>query len=84
MNGNQGLSGLLRDVASFEPLLGLLNGRHSAQQIVARFAESSQNPLLQGPVAAFADGAMKQGANDLLLGLLHRGFLVERQQEVVS
>lgn len=78
-------SGLEMEVdASFQPLLGLLNGSHSAQQVVARFAESSQNPLLQGPVAAFADGAMKQGANDLLLGLLHRGFLVERQQEVVA
>jgi hypothetical protein len=46
--------------------------------------ESSQNPQLQGPVVAFADRAMKQGANDLLLGLLHRGFLVERQEEVVA
>jgi MoaA/NifB/PqqE/SkfB family radical SAM enzyme len=78
-------SGLEMEVdASFQPLLNLLNGHHSAQQVVDRFVESSQNPQLQGPVVAFADRAMKQGANDLLLGLLRRGFLVERQEEVVA
>ena len=70
--------------SSFQPLLNLLNGHHSAQQVVDRFVESSQNPQLQGPVVAFADRAMKQGANDLLSGLLSRGFLVERHEEVVA
>jgi radical SAM family protein/4Fe-4S single cluster protein len=65
--------------ASFQPLLGLLNGQYSAQEVVDRFVGDGWNSPLQGPVAALAERAMKQGAQELLTSLLHRGFLVERR-----
>jgi len=73
-------SGLEMEVdASFQPLLSLLNGKYSAQQVADQFAESNRNPEVEGPVADFAARALKEGAKDLLLGLLHQGFVVERE-----
>ena len=70
--------------ASFRPLVTMLNGEYSAQQVVDRFAQNGQNPQSQGPVAAFAQRALKQGAQDLLMGLLRQGFLVARDSDVVA
>jgi MoaA/NifB/PqqE/SkfB family radical SAM enzyme len=65
--------------ASFQPLLGLLNRQYSAEEVVDRFVASDSSAQLQGPVAVFAERAMKQSAQELLTCLLHQGFLVERQ-----
>ena len=74
------VSGLVMEVdSSFEPLIRMLNGQYTTQQVVDRFVEDGQDPQVTGPVAAFSQRTMKQGANDLLRGLLHQGFLVERQ-----
>jgi MoaA/NifB/PqqE/SkfB family radical SAM enzyme len=64
--------------ASFQSLLALLNGQYTAPQVVERFVESNQTPLVQGPIAELSHRTFKEGANNLLLGLLHEGFLVER------
>jgi MoaA/NifB/PqqE/SkfB family radical SAM enzyme len=73
-------SGLEMEVgASFQPLLNLLNGQHPAQEVVDRFVECGRKPQPEGPVAALAERALKQGAQELLTGLLHQGFLVERR-----
>ena len=63
---------------SFQPLLALLDGQHSAEQIVEHYVASNQSQEVEGLVAAFASKALREGANDLLLGLRHQGFLVER------
>jgi MoaA/NifB/PqqE/SkfB family radical SAM enzyme len=65
--------------ASFQPLLSLLNGRYSAEEVVDRFVGSGPESQIQGLVGVFAEKAMKQGAQELLTSLLHRGFLVEQQ-----
>ncbi|HUI41770.1 MAG TPA: radical SAM protein [Terriglobia bacterium] len=64
--------------ASFQPLIAMLNGQHPAQEVVDRFVECSRKPRPEGLVAAFAERALKQGAQELLVGLWHQGFLVER------
>ena len=64
--------------ASFQPLLNLLDGQYSAQQVVDRYVESTQNSDFQSPLTSFTQEATRQGANELLLGLLHQGFVVER------
>ena len=72
-------SGLEMEVgASFQPLLNLLNGQYSAQEVVDRFAGGGPRSQSDSLVAAFAEDALKQGAQDLLTGMLHQGFLVER------
>lgn len=74
-------SGLEMEVgASLQPLLTLLDGQYSAQQVVDRLAQNAQNPQAEGPVAAFAKQALKQAAQDLLLAMLRQGFLVARDQ----
>ena len=78
-------SGLEMEVgASFQPLLSMLDGQYSAQQVVDRFAQNGQNPQPEGPVAALAQRALKQAAQDLLLGLLRQGFLVARDSDGVA
>jgi len=73
-------SGLEMEVgASFQPLLNLLNGQYSAQEVVDRFAGCGPKPQSEGLVTAFAEGALKQGAQELLTGMLHQGFLVEQR-----
>jgi hypothetical protein len=70
-------SGLEMEVdGSYAPLLELLNGRHSAQEIVVRFADGD-GPPSKGPVAEFARRALKKGACDLLENLIHEGFVGE-------
>lgn len=77
-------SGLEMEVgASFKPLLTMLDGQHSAQQVVDLFSQNGQNPQPEGQVAAFAQRALKQAAQDLLLGLLYQGFLVARSTDGV-
>jgi hypothetical protein len=61
-------------------LLGLLDGQYSSQEVVDRFVGTGRNSQPQGPLAIFAQRAMKQGAQELLTCLLHRGFLVEQQE----
>jgi radical SAM protein with 4Fe4S-binding SPASM domain len=78
-------SGLEMEVGvSFQPLLTMLNGQYSAQQVVDRFAQNGQNLQPEGPLAVFAQLALKQAAQDLLLGLLHQGFLVVRNTDGVA
>jgi hypothetical protein len=68
-------SGLEMEVdGSYEPLLELLNGRHSAQEIVVRFADGDRGPS-GGSIADFARRATKKAASDLLKSLIHEGFV---------
>ena len=60
---------------SFQPLLDSLRGQYSAQEVVDRYVESS---LCESPLAPFAQEAMRKGANELLLGLMQQGFVVQR------
>jgi hypothetical protein len=70
-------SGLEMEVdASFQPLLALLDGKHSAQDVVDGFVQNGSSPEVDGPLAAFSRRALRQGAQDLLLSLQHQGFLV--------
>jgi sulfatase maturation enzyme AslB (radical SAM superfamily) len=89
-------SGLEFEVgASFQSLLLMVNGQNSLKQVVDRFARK-ENPEPEGPVAELAQRALRKGAQDLLLELLHRGllnyvpgtqrtgeFLAERDQEEI-
>jgi MoaA/NifB/PqqE/SkfB family radical SAM enzyme len=75
-------SGLEMEVgASFRPLLNMLHGEYTGQDIVDRFAADGDHPDAGGPVAAFAQRALKKSAQELLLSLLHRGFLVAREPD---
>jgi MoaA/NifB/PqqE/SkfB family radical SAM enzyme len=75
------VSGLELEVdASFEGLLQSLNGQCSARQVVDQYiGESAPNSQSESPLREFTRGALEQGANELLLGLLQQGFLVEQQ-----
>ncbi len=64
--------------ASFQPLLQALDGQHSASEVVDRYVDSTRSSDFQSPLTSFTDGAMKEGANQLLLGLRQQGFVVER------
>jgi len=46
--------------------------------------DSVQNSKIETTLGAFTQSALQQGANELLLGLLHQGFLVERPSEVAG
>ncbi len=66
--------------ASFQPLLQCLNGQHSAREVVERYVGSSDRGSNgQNELEALTQGALKQGANELLRGMLQKGLLVERQ-----
>jgi len=79
------VSGLEMEVGgSFQPLLTMLNGQYPAQEVVDRFVQNGQGPQPEGQVAAFANRALRQASQDLLLGLLQRGFLVARQTDGVA
>jgi MoaA/NifB/PqqE/SkfB family radical SAM enzyme len=75
------VSGLELEVdASFQPLLRSLNGQYSAREVVDQYIGNSvQNPQMDNSLTIFTQGALQRGANELLLGLLHQGFLVEQQ-----
>jgi MoaA/NifB/PqqE/SkfB family radical SAM enzyme len=75
---NKALGVELEVDASFQPFLNSLNGQYSAQQVVDRFVEDAQGAQSANPLTEFTQRAMRQGAQDVLLGLLHQGFLVER------
>lgn len=64
--------------ASLQPLLNVLDGRHSAEEVVKQYLESTQSSDFQSPLTSFTQEAMKEGANQLLLGLRQQGFVVER------
>ena len=64
--------------AMFQPLLNSLNGHYSAPQVIDRYVESTRNSNFQSPLQAFTEETTRQGANELLLGLLHQGFVVQR------
>lgn len=74
-------SGLELEVdASFEPLLRSLSGQYSAQQVVDQYVDSDdQNPQNDNALKELTQAVLKQSANELLSGLLHQGFVVERQ-----
>jgi len=73
------LSGLEMEVdASFQPLLTMLDGRYSAQELVERFVENGNSSQSQGVLADFVNKATKRCVTELLSGMLHRGFVVER------
>ncbi len=72
------LSGMEVD-ASFQPLLDALNGQHSASEIVDRYIGSLHNAKINSDLEAITQTVMRQSANELLLGMLHQGFLVERE-----
>jgi MoaA/NifB/PqqE/SkfB family radical SAM enzyme len=67
--------------ASFEPFLRALDGRCSAREVVDRYVGGNCADAMDGSgFEALAQGALRQGANELLLGMLHQGFLVECQR----
>jgi MoaA/NifB/PqqE/SkfB family radical SAM enzyme len=76
------VSGLELEVdASFEPLLHSLNGQHSAREVVEQYIGDGAGKGKDGSgLEALTQGALRQGANELLLGMLHQGFLVECQR----
>lgn len=64
--------------STFQPLLSSLNGHLSAREVVDRYVgDSSQNAPVASELSALTQGALRQGANDLLRGMLYRGFLTE-------
>lgn len=66
--------------ASFQPLLCSLDGQHSAKEVVDQYiGDSTQNPPIESAIIALTQSALQRGAQELLCGLLHQGFLVERQ-----
>jgi MoaA/NifB/PqqE/SkfB family radical SAM enzyme len=73
-------SGLELEVdASFQPLLGYLDGRCSAHEIIDRFAGNGEPSAASGnDLAKLTQSALRQGADELLQGMLQQGFLVER------
>jgi MoaA/NifB/PqqE/SkfB family radical SAM enzyme len=64
--------------ASFQPLLDALHGQHSAPEVVDQYVGVS-HAKVDSALEALTQGALRQSANDLLLGMLHQGFLVEQQ-----
>jgi radical SAM protein with 4Fe4S-binding SPASM domain len=73
-------SGLELEVdGSFQPLLRSLDGQYSAREVVDRYiGDSAPNAAIESGLATLTQGALRQGANELLLGMLHQGLLVER------
>jgi hypothetical protein len=66
--------------ASFQPFLSALNGGCTAREVVDRYIGGSSGDAKGGSgLEALTQGALRQGANELLRGMLQRGFLVERQ-----
>jgi len=63
---------------SFQPLLDALNGQHSVSEVIDRYVGSLCNSKINSELEALTQSAMRQSANELLLGMLHKGFLVER------
>ena len=72
-------SGLELEVdGSFQPLLRSLDGQYSAREVVDRYiGGSAPNAAIESGLATLTQGALRQGANELLLGMLHQGLLVE-------
>jgi MoaA/NifB/PqqE/SkfB family radical SAM enzyme len=67
--------------ASFQPLLSALNGSSTAREAADLYACGASGDAKGGSgIAALTQRALRQGANELLHGMLQQGFLVERQR----
>jgi len=64
---------------SFQPLLLSLNGQFSAREVVDQYiGDNAPNAESASELATLTQGALRQGASELLLGMLHQGLVVER------
>lgn len=75
------VSGMELEVdASFQQPLRSLNGQQSAEEVVDQYvSEGAENTNRDSPITAFTQDTLQRGANELLLGLLDRGFVVAQQ-----
>jgi len=64
--------------ASLRPLLTLLNGKYSAHEVVDQYVENANGSGTESELMSFTRDATRNGANELLLGLLQQGFVVEQ------
>jgi hypothetical protein len=65
--------------ASFQPLLGYLDGRYTAREIVNQYVGSGgQASGLETGFEELTHSALRHGTNELLQDMLQHGFLVER------
>ncbi len=64
--------------ASFRPLLDLLDGHHSADEVIDRFVETRSYPGVDESLAQFTRKAMRAAARELLQRLCHQGFIESR------
>jgi MoaA/NifB/PqqE/SkfB family radical SAM enzyme len=66
--------------ASHKSLLQSLNGQCSAREIVERYVQDgARESCGMSELAALTDGALRQGANELLHGMVQQGLVVEQQ-----
>jgi MoaA/NifB/PqqE/SkfB family radical SAM enzyme len=72
-------SGLELEVdGSFKSLLGYLNGHYSAGEIVDRYVgNGGQGAASASALDMLTQSALRQGAKELLQGMLQQGFVVE-------
>lgn len=64
--------------ASHEPLLALLDGGYSAEQIVERYVAGNGGSGYAGPLAALAEREMRTAAHALLQRMQDAGFVEQR------
>ena len=64
--------------ASLGPLWSLLDGKHTARQIVHESVDRGDGQGMSGPVDAFTRHVMTESVSDLLLGLMRQGLIVQR------
>jgi hypothetical protein len=73
-------SGLELEVeASFQPLLGCLDGRYSAPEVIDKYVGDSGHGAPSGSgLEMLTQSALRRSTNELLQGMVQQGFLVER------
>jgi MoaA/NifB/PqqE/SkfB family radical SAM enzyme len=69
--------------ASHEPLLALLDGGHSAEEVVERYLAGNGGSGHTGPIAALAAREMKTAAHALLQRMQDAGFVEERKGQAL-
>ena len=64
--------------ASLGPLWSLLDGKHTAQEIVRESVAHRDGQSSSGSINTFMRHVMEEGLSDLLLGLMRQGLIVQR------
>jgi MoaA/NifB/PqqE/SkfB family radical SAM enzyme len=64
--------------ASLGPLWSLLDGKHTARQVVHESVDQCDGRGMRGPVDAFMRHVMAESLSDLLLGLMRQGLISQR------